>query len=320
MAAERLSLDCNASMAPDLPTLLDRLAQAGADAPPGQWVRATGFDDALVAERRSPTLDELDRALRDNPLVLHHRTGHAELRNTAAGDRSPPPLDGEDMTDAMRGVSETLARVDVVEVHDATPSNLDDWRLLCRWADDGVIAQDVTVMPDVARLDEFAAAGLHPGTRHGRVTVGPAKVLLPAAAIEDAVRRAKVLDWPVAVHVIDIDELAAALRAVGPGDRLEHVALSLPEQVAQIAAAGVTVVTQPSFLVHRRVKYLEQLTDVERSWLYRVRSLLDAGVEVHLSSDAPVVPADPQEIARAAAERDINPSEAVDLATALTLL
>jgi predicted amidohydrolase YtcJ len=119
---------------------------------------------------------------------------------------------------------------------------------------------------------------------------------------------------------MDVDDLAAALRVVGPDDRLEHVALCLPEQIAEIAACGASVVTQPSFLVHRRTKYMEQLSEVERSWLYRVRSFLDAGVPVFLSSDAPVVPADPEEIARAAAERDINPAEAIDMTTALNLL
>jgi predicted amidohydrolase YtcJ len=287
---------------------------------PGQWVRAAGFDDALVAERRLPTREELDAALPDTPLVLHHRTGHLTLRNSAAGDAPAPALDGDDLTDAMRAVSVELARAGVVEVHDASPSNLDDWRLLSRWVDDLVITQDLTVMPDVARLDAFAAAGVHFGSRHGHTAVGPAKVLLPAGEIEAAVRAAHGRDWPVAVHVMDVDDLVAALRVVGPDDRLEHVALSLPEQVAQIAARGATVVTQPSFLVHRRTKYLEQLTPTEHAWLYRVRSLLDAGVTVHLSSDAPVVPADPDEIARAAVERDLNPAEAVDVDTAYALL
>jgi predicted amidohydrolase YtcJ len=251
--------------------------------------------------------------------VLHHRTGHLELRNTAAGDGAAPPLDGDDLTEAMAGVSADLALLEVVAVHDATPGNLDDWRLLTFLSEEHAISQHVTVMPDVEALDAFAAAGLEYGTERGRCTVGPAKVLVSADRIEAAVREAHHRDWPAAVHVMDVDELAAALRVVGPDDRLEHVALCLPEQVAQVAATGATVVTQPSFLVHRRTKYLEQLSDVERSWLYRVRSLLDAGVPVFLSSDAPVVPADPEEIARAAAERDINPAEAIDLTVALGL-
>jgi predicted amidohydrolase YtcJ len=320
MAAERLSVDCRAALVPDIPTLLARLARAGANREPGEWVRATGFDDALVAERRLPTRQELDEALPDTPLVLHHRTGHLELRNAAAGDGPAPALDGDDLADAMRGISVELARMGVVELHDATPSNLDDWRVLSRWVDELVITQELTVMPGVAHLDEFADAGLHHGSHRGHARLGPAKVLLPATEIEAAVRAAHERDWPVAVHVMDIDELAAAVGMVGPDDRLEHVALSLPEQVGRIAATGATVVTQPSFLVHRRAKYMEQLTPTEHGWLYRVRSLLDAGVTVHLSSDAPVVPADPDEIARAAVERDLNPAEAVDADTAYTLL
>jgi len=320
MAAERLSLDCRAELVPDIPTLLARLARAGAELGPGEWVRATGFDDAFVAERRLPTREELDHALPGTPLVLHHRTGHLRLRNTAAGDAPAPPLDGDDVAEAMREISLELTRVGVVELHDASPSNLDDWRLLRRWVDDLVVTQDLTVMPGFAHLDEFIDAGLHYGTHHGHLTVGPAKVLVPAGEIAAAVREAHAREWPVAVHVMDVDELVAALGVVGQDDRLEHVALSLPEQVAQIAASGATVVTQPSFLVHRRTKYLEQLTPTEHDWLYRVRTLLDAGVRVHLSSDAPVVPADPDEIVRAAVERDLNPAEAVDVDTARALM
>lgn len=320
MAAERLSVDCRAPLVPDIPTLLARLERAGRTRAPGEWVRATGFDDALIAERRLPTRDELDAALPATPLVLHHRTGHLQLRNSAAGAGPAPALDGDDLGDAMRDISIELARAGVVEVHDASPSNLDDWRLLHMWVDDLVITQEVTVMPGVAHLGAFADAGLHFGTRHGHTTVGPAKVLLPADEIAAAVEDAHERDWPVAVHVMDVDDLAAALGVVGTDDRLEHVALCLPEQVDAIARTGATVVTQPSFLVHRRTKYLEQLTRTEREWLYRVRSLLDAGVTVHLSSDAPVVPADPDEIARAAVERELNPSEAVDVDTAYALL
>ena len=320
MAAERLSLDCRAELVPDIPTLLARLARAGSDREAGDWVRATGFDEAFVAERRLPTRQELDEALPDIPLVLHHRTGHLELRNTTAGDGPAPALDGDDLADAMRGISVELARMGVVELHDATPSNLDDWLVLSRWVDELVITQELTVMPGVAHLDEFADAGLHYGSHRGHARLGPAKVLLPAVEIESAVREAHERDWPVAVHVMDVDELAAALGMVGPDDRLEHVALSLPEQVGRIAATGATVVTQPSFLVHRRTKYIEQLTPTEHAWLYRVRSLLDAGVTVRLSSDAPVVPPDPDDIVRAAVERDLNPAEAIDVDTARALM
>ena len=320
MAAERLSLDCSAHLAPDIPTLLNRLRQAAASRAPGDWVRATGFDEAFVAERRLPTIEELDDVAPDTPLVLHHRSGHLQLRNAAAGDDPAPAIDGDELADAMRGISIELARAGVVELHDASPSNVDDWRLLSRWVDELVITQELTVMPGVAHLDAFAEAGLHHGARHGHTTVGPAKVLNPPQGIDAAVRAAHERDWPVAVHVMEIDELGEALGVVGPGDRLEHVALSLPEQVDRIARSGATVVTQPSFLVHRRTKYLEQLTPTEHAWLYRVRSLLDAGVPVHLSSDAPVVPADPDDIVRGAVERELNPAEAVDVDTARALL
>ena len=61
----------------------------------------------------------------------------------------------------------------------------------------------------------------------------------------------------------ELDALAAA-PGPPPGrrDRLEHVSLCLPEQVAAIARSGVAVVNQPSFLVHRAGKYRAELSEV----------------------------------------------------------
>ncbi|HEY1119316.1 MAG TPA: amidohydrolase family protein, partial [Acidimicrobiales bacterium] len=113
----------------------------------------------------------------------------------------------------------------------------------------------------------------------------------------------------------------AAAPGPPPGcrDRLEHVSLCLPEQVAAIARAGVAVVNQPSFLVHRAGKYRAELSEVEQRWLYRTASLLRAGVEVAASSDAPVVPARPLESVQAMVSRE-DPAERVGVDVALDLV
>ncbi|WP_419842111.1 amidohydrolase family protein [Candidatus Poriferisodalis sp.] len=49
------------------------------------WLRVWGYDDALLAERRHPTVAELDAVTFGRPAVLHHLTGHVAVVNTAAG-------------------------------------------------------------------------------------------------------------------------------------------------------------------------------------------------------------------------------------------
>ncbi|MGH7865519.1 MAG: amidohydrolase family protein, partial [Candidatus Binataceae bacterium] len=64
--------------------LLADLRLACGKAPPGNWLRAFGCDETLLAERRGPTVDELERAVPKNPLRLRHQTLHASWLNARA--------------------------------------------------------------------------------------------------------------------------------------------------------------------------------------------------------------------------------------------
>jgi predicted amidohydrolase YtcJ len=99
-------------------------------------------------------------------------------------------------------------------------------------------------------------------------------------------------------------------------DRIEHCSLALPEQLDLLSELNIAVSTQPSFLVYREQKYLEQLTSLERNWLWPVRSLIERDVEVTFSSDSPVVPCKPEEWIKAASERSLNGDESVSENTA----
>ncbi len=337
-AAARLSVDCSPAAAPTVADVLDRLSDAAALAPPDTWLRGAGFDEALVGDHRLPTVAELDRAVPGHPLVLHHATGHAALLNTralralGAPDAEGllvrrhdllarvPRLNRAALDAAVLAVGAELWAAGVVAFTDAThtngPAEVDH---LAGLADR--LPQEVTVMAGWDRL-----GGLRFGERRGRVTIGPAKVLL-MDGLADAVAAAHAAGFPVAVHAVDVEELARALDAVGRSpapvgtrDRVEHCALALPEQVEALARLGVEVVTQPSFALHRAAKYRRELTELEHTWLWRLRSLLDAGVPVRLSSDSPVVPARPLDWLAAAVDRPVGAvGENLDRDTALGL-
>jgi predicted amidohydrolase YtcJ len=76
-------------------------ARIAARAPaPGEFVVGYGYDDSLLAERRHPTRDDLDRASPTQPIVLLHVSGHLVAANSAAlsaigvGPRTPDPAGG----------------------------------------------------------------------------------------------------------------------------------------------------------------------------------------------------------------------------------
>ena len=54
------------------------------DIPPGGLVVGSGYDDSLLAERRHPTRDNLDRASTGHRIVLTHVSGHLRTANSAA--------------------------------------------------------------------------------------------------------------------------------------------------------------------------------------------------------------------------------------------
>ena len=51
---------------------------------PGEIVEGIGYDDSLLAERRHPTRNDLDRASTEHRIVLLHVSGHLRAANSAA--------------------------------------------------------------------------------------------------------------------------------------------------------------------------------------------------------------------------------------------
>lgn len=49
---------------------------------PGQWVVARDYDNNIMPELKNPTIAELDSFTPDNPLVIHHKSGHMGLLNS----------------------------------------------------------------------------------------------------------------------------------------------------------------------------------------------------------------------------------------------
>lgn len=328
----------NVSFCKTIPELMQTLAEA--ESSDGAWLRVWGYDDALLRERRHPTREELDQVTGDTPTVLHHRTGHVAVANSAAlldlgvPDSSSeilverhdllskvPRLSLNKIQSAATKMFQQCEEDGVVSVTDAThTNNLDSLELL-----DSLF--NPAISPNlVAMVGAENLGGLSYGKRFRNLSVGHAKVMPDIsgkASISHLVEQAHIRGFPTAVHSMDIDTLNDALLAFADSpapelvkDRIEHCSLALPEQLDLLSKLNIAVSTQPSFLVYREQKYLEQLTSVERKWLWPLRSLLERGVEVTLSSDSPVVPCKPEEWIKAASQRSLNGDESVSEKTA----
>ena len=206
------------------------------------WLRAWGYDNALLDERRHPTVAELDASSGDRPTVLHHITGHVAVVNTAAG-RALGLVGGEvlverhdvlarvprpDRAETVAGVAEVLrdlAAAGIGACTDATHTN--DLTALELLADAAAqeAAVAMTAMVGADRLDtlgdlsfgEVVNGTTGAETGPGSVRIGHAKVMPPHdddSVIGGLVAIARAHGFPVAVHVMDIDTLHAALDAL----------------------------------------------------------------------------------------------------------
>jgi predicted amidohydrolase YtcJ len=229
--------------------------------------------------------------------------------------------------DAAREAADAAASRGVVGVVDfETADNVDVWR---RRVGSGTTALRVACGTWPEHLDLTIDRGLQtgsvvPGT-DGLVTMGPLKVSLDGSlntrtafchdaypAIEAAepqhgvmlveperlaalLARASAHGLACAVHAIGDAANTAALdgfELVGARGSIEHAQLVDDADLARFAAAGIRASVQPAHV----------LTDhdvAERYWpgrtarAFAYRSLLEAGADLRLGSDAPVSPLDP---------------------------
>lgn len=104
--------------------------------------------------------------------------------------------------------------------------------------------------------------------------------------------------WQLAVHAIGDEAIDVALDAFrqcaafggtgGRRHRIEHGGLIRPDQIPLLAELDITIVSQPSFLYDSGDDFARQMGARRTPWLYRGRSLVDAGIRVVGSTDRPL--------------------------------
>ena len=329
LAARPTSLDVGPPGVRSPADLDHLLEQAHQQLPPGRWIRGTGHD-----EETGGFLDRhrLDRLAPGRPVRVQHRSGALWTLSSAALEHLPldPPPDGVStdehglpdgriwrLDDWLRrrlrteppdlaAVGRTLAGHGITGVTDATPfTDRGSYDLLA----DAVAAGDLPLSVTVTGGPDLADVPVPPPLRRGpvKVVIGDHE-LPPLDVVAGAMQAAHGAGRPVAVHCVTAAAAALALASwidVGtlPGDRMEHGSVLHPEAALRVAELGLTVVTQPAFVHDHGDRYLAEVEPGDLPHLYRCRSLLDRGVPVAGSSDAPFGTADPWVAVAAAVDR-----------------
>ena len=175
-----------------------------------------------------------------------------------------------------------------------------------------------------------------PSDAAGSLPRGPVKILPPdhrdpdLDQLIDSMRTAHALGRNVAVHCVTRVGLIVALaawREVGAidGDRIEHGAMVPAELIDHVRELGLIVITQPNFIGERGDEYLAEVDRVEIDDLWRLSSLLAAGVRLAGGTDAPFGHPDPWRAIRSAVARTtmtgqlVGATERINAAAALQL-
>ena len=332
LARSFVDVDVSRDRVDSIDALRGAIAVRRQEEPHAAWVRAYGYDEFYLRERRHPTRFDLDVAVSDRPVRVRHRTRHASVLNSAGlawvAERAPEMLrapgvergaDGEptgvlydldavltrllpaecaaDLRGGLRRASARFLRAGVIAVDDASPgTGTAEASLLRAAVADGLIQQHVRLLWGIRQHGlptDPLVTGVKLMVGEGG---GPDPDFLEAL---DAAHRAGL---QVAVHAVEGGAIAVALEAFESvlrrwprphRHRLEHCALCPPPLVERIAALGLSVVAQPGLLRHVGDRYAVEVPSEQQAWLQPLRSLVGHGVCVAGSSDAPVGPVEP---------------------------
>ena len=160
---------------------------------PGDWIIGYGYDRSNLAEQRELTVDDLDPAFPDNPVMLIHSSMHGALLNSAAfatigydantptpqggvivrkpGTNTPAglimetaflpiidsmPQPGERvLLDRLDEAQQVYARVGVTTCQEGA-THAKDLRFLRKGADEGLLYLDVVSLPFMLDIPELA--------------------------------------------------------------------------------------------------------------------------------------------------------------------
>lgn len=301
----------------------------GAASRPDGWIRGVGYHESVagILDRK-----RLDRLVPSRPVRIQHRSGALWMFNSRAMEQAglaqAKGVEGAERDErgeltgrffrldewlrsripalppSLAAVGALLARAGVTGVSDASASNGPEQMGLFRAAIEG------SELPQ--RLQLMGQTNLPPGDE--LVRRGPVKILLDESApppLDELIHQisgARAAGRGVAIHCVTRGDLFLALAGLeesgaGRGARIEHASVAPPEAIPRLAALGASVVTQPGFVAERGDDYLRDVDANDLPFLYRLRSLDEAGIPLAGGTDAPYGNADPWSGMRSAVER-----------------
>jgi predicted amidohydrolase YtcJ len=245
--------------------------------------------------------------------------------------RKIPPLENHQLDQGMRIANDELLSLGITSIQDASSHNgIEQWRMFHRWKDKGFLKPRVAMMLGVNHFYEYRESDFVTPLDRSQLRLSGVKIILdettghlhPAQSeLNELALRIHQAGFQACLHAVEEKAVEAACSAIEYAlrkfpkpdhrHRIEHCSVCSPSLAKKLAALGIVVVTQPSFIYYSGDRYLRIVPAEELKHLYPIRTLLKKGVKVAASSDCPIVPANPLMGIYAACSRMTETGEAV---------
>jgi len=218
-ASSLLSVDCTPSSVSSIADIKNRIRRRVHTASDGEWIRAFGYDEFHLAERRHPNRFDLDEAAPNHPVKLIHRSRHACVLNSRALalvgitnetqeprggiidrdlqsgqpngmlfemndfiENKIPPISSSEMERGVKLANEVYLSHGITSLQDATVSNnLDTWKFFRRLREVDALTPRLSIMIGLRYLNELLERGLTPRYGNNDMRLGALKVIISEA-------------------------------------------------------------------------------------------------------------------------------------------
>ncbi len=163
LASNLLSVDCSPASVQDIAGIQEKISLHARDLPQGRWIKATGYNEFYLAEKRHPNRWDLDKAAPHHKVRLTHRSGHACVLNSLAmealgiGMETPEPPGGIIERDLDSGKPNGLLfeMNSIVDQH-IPPWSKEEIETGLRLAGEHFLSRGVTSLTDATWTDTVA--------------------------------------------------------------------------------------------------------------------------------------------------------------------
>ncbi|MFO8011002.1 MAG: amidohydrolase [Dehalococcoidia bacterium] len=209
-----LEIDCSPASVSSITDIQRLVSERAMKTPHEKWIKATGYNEFYLEERRHPTRWDLDKAAPAHPVRLSHRTRHACVlnsrglslaginaetpdlpgglieRDTETGEPTGlifgmnarisgnvvPSLTDDELDDGFRNASELLLSYGITSIQDATAHNgLSQWQQLKRVKERGLFCPRVSMM---SGFDALELIGSFQPSADSGLRPGPVKIII----------------------------------------------------------------------------------------------------------------------------------------------